>query len=73
MFLFIKVYFIVVQLIYIVMLLFTIQQSDSVIHINTLFSPFFSIMAYHWMLNIVPCAILILCCLLILCIIVSIC
>ena len=39
MFLFVKVYFIVVQLICIVMLFFTIQQSDSVIHINTLFSP----------------------------------
>ena len=58
MFLFVKVYFIEVQLIYNVMLFFTIQQSDSVTHINTLFSPCFSIMAYHWTLNIVPCAIL---------------
>ena len=38
------------------MLISAIQQSDSVIHIYTFFSVFFSIMVYPRMLNIVPCA-----------------
>ena len=47
-----------VQLIYNVVLITAIQQSDSVIHIYTVFFKiFFSIMVYHRILNIVPCAI----------------
>ena len=38
------------------LLIFAIQQSDSVIHIYTFFKIFFSIMVYLRMLNIVPCA-----------------
>ena len=34
------------------------QQSDSVIHILTFFSILFSMMAYHSIFHIVPCAIL---------------
>ena len=34
----------------------TVQQSDAVTHIYTFFSAFFSIMVYHRILNIVPCA-----------------
>ena len=47
--------FIEVQLIYNVVLISTIQQSDSVVHIYTFFFIFFSIMVYHRILNIVPC------------------
>ena len=47
-----------VQLIYNVVLTSAIQQSDSVMHINTFFFLiFFSIMVYHRILNIVLCAI----------------
>ena len=38
------------------MLIFTIQQSDSFIHIYTFFFIFFSIMVYHRILNMAPCA-----------------
>ena len=49
------IYFIEVKLIYNVVLISAVQQSDSVIH--TSFFIFFSIMVYHKVLNIVPCAI----------------
>ena len=49
------IYFIEVKLIYNVVLISAVQQSDSVIHIS--FFIFFSIMVYHKILNIVPCAI----------------
>ena len=39
------------------MLISAVQQSDSVIHIYTLFFIFFSIIVYYRILNIVPCAI----------------
>ena len=39
------------------MLIFALQQSDSVIHIYPFFFIFFSIMAYPRILNIVPCAV----------------
>ena len=52
-----KMYFIEVQLIYNVVLTSTIQQNDSVKHIYTFFFIFFSIMFYHRILNIAPCAI----------------
>ena len=45
-----------VQLAYNVVLFSAVQQSDSGIHIYIFFFPFFSIMVYHWILNIVPCA-----------------
>ena len=52
-----KIYFIYVQLIYYnAVLIFTIQQSDSFIHIYTFFFIFFSIMVYHRILNMAPCA-----------------
>ena len=44
-----------VQLIYSVVLISAVQQSASVIHIYILFI-FFSIMVYHQLLNIAPCA-----------------
>ena len=50
-----KIYFTEVQLIYNVVLISAVQQSDSVIW--TLFFIFFSIMVDHRILNIVPCAI----------------
>ena len=37
------------------MLISAVQQSESVIHIYTYFSIFFSVMVYSRMLNIVPC------------------
>ena len=43
--------------IYSVVLISAVQQSDSVIHIYTFFFVFFSIVVYHRILNIVPCAI----------------
>ena len=46
-----------VQLIYNFVLASGVQQSDSDIHIYTFFFIFFSIMVYHRILNIVPCAI----------------
>ena len=48
-----------VELIYNVVLIFTAQQSDLVMHtyIHALFVIFFSIMFYYRILNIVPCAI----------------
>ena len=46
-----------VQLIYNVVLISAIQQSDSVIHTYIFFFIFFSITVYHRVLNIVPCAI----------------
>ena len=41
------------------MLISTVQQSDSVIHIYTytFFFIFFSIVVYHRIVNIVPCAV----------------
>ena len=44
-----------VELIYNVVLISAVQQSDSVI--QTFFFIFFSIMVYHRMLNIAPCVI----------------
>ena len=38
------------------MLVSAVQQSDSVIHMYTFFI-FFSILVYHRILNVVPCAI----------------
>ena len=49
--------FIEVYLIYNVLLVSGIQQSDSVIHIYLSFIRFFSIIGYYKILNIVPCAI----------------
>ena len=43
-------------LIYSVVLVSDVQQSDSVIRIYTLFFIFFSILVYHRVLNVVPCA-----------------
>ena len=37
-----------------IVLISTVQQSDSVIHIYTLFFIFFFIMVYHKILNIIP-------------------
>ena len=54
---FFKIYFIEVQLIYTVVLISAVQQSDSVIHMYTFFFILFSIMVYHRILNIVPCAV----------------
>ena len=45
-----------VQLIYNVVLISVVQQSDSVIHMHS-FCYFFSITVYHRILNVVPCAI----------------
>ena len=39
------------------MLISAVQQSDSVIHIHTFFSIFFSTIVYYRILNIAPCAI----------------
>ena len=50
-----KFYFIELQLIYYVVLISTVQQSDSVLYIYIYIYTFFSIMIYHRMLNIVPC------------------
>ena len=50
-------YFIEVQLTYNVVFISAVQQSDSVIHIYTFFFIFFSIIFYHRILDIVPCAI----------------
>ena len=52
-----KLYFIEVSLVYNVVLISAVQQSDSVILTYTFFFIFFSIMIYHRILNIVPCAI----------------
>ena len=56
-----KMYFIEVYLIYNAVLISSLQQSDSVIHIYThiytFFFIFFSIMVYQSILNVVPCAI----------------
>ena len=49
-------FFIEVQLIFSVVLISAIQQSDSFIHIHTLFFILFSITVYRRILNIVPCA-----------------
>ena len=49
-------FFIEVSSIYNVVLISAVQQNDSVIHIHTFFLIFFSIMVYHRILNIVPCA-----------------
>ena len=49
--------FVEVLLIYNVVSISTVEQSDSVIHVYTFFFIFFSIMVYHRILNIVPCAI----------------
>ena len=45
-----------VELIYNVVLVSGVQQSDSLIHIPTFFFVFFAIMVYHRIFNIVPCA-----------------
>ena len=55
--LFLKFFSIEVQLIYNVVLISAVQQSNSVIQKYTFFKKFFSIMVYHRILNIVPCAI----------------
>ena len=52
-----KNYFIEVYLIYNIVLISTVQQSDSVIPIHIFLFIFFFIMVYHRMPNIVPCAI----------------
>ena len=54
---FLNIYFIEVLLIYSVVLISAVQQSDSFIHRYTFFFIFFSIMVYHRILDIVPCAI----------------
>ena len=54
---YLKIYFIEVQLIYNVVLISTIQQSDSIIHMYAFCFIFFSIMVYHRILTITPCAI----------------
>ena len=46
-----------VELIYSVVLISAVQQSDSVIHVYTSFFIFFSIMVYPRRLDIVSCAI----------------
>ena len=51
-----KIYFMEVQLIYNVVLVSGVQQNDSVIHTYTFFFIFFSIMVYHRIVNVVPCA-----------------
>ena len=56
-FLFIIIYFIEVQLIDSVVLTSAVQPSDSVVHRYTFSFAFFSMMAYHRILNIVPCAV----------------
>ena len=56
-FFFFLIYFIEVELIYNVVVVSGLQQSDSVIHIYTFSFIFFSIMAYYRILNIVPCTI----------------
>ena len=45
-----------VELIYIVVLISAVQQSESVIHIHVFFFIFFSMMVYSRILNTVPCA-----------------
>ena len=52
-----KIYFMEVQLIYNVVLISAVQQSDSVTHIYIFLFVFFSIMVYHRILSTVPCAI----------------
>ena len=55
--LFLTIYFIEVWLIYSVVLISTLQESDSVTHIHIyILHIFFSIMVYRRILNIVPCA-----------------
>ena len=49
--------FIEVYLIYNVVLVSAVQQSDSLIHIYIYIFIYFSIMVYQRILNIVPCAI----------------
>ena len=57
-FLFFKLLFYIgIYLVNNVVLIFAVQQSDSVIHMYTFFFIFFSIMVYHRILNIFPCAI----------------
>ena len=52
------IFLIEVQLIYSVVLVSGVQQSDSVIHMytNLFFFRFFSIIGYYKILDIVPCA-----------------
>ena len=45
-----------VQLIYNVVFITAIQQSDSVIHIHLFFFMVFSTIVFHRILNVVPCA-----------------
>ena len=52
----IKIFFIEIQLIYNVVLLSSVQQSASFIHIYIFFFRLFSIIGYYKILNIVPCA-----------------
>ena len=54
---FLKLTLIGVYLLYNVVLISTVQKSDSVIHLYTLFFIFFLIMVYHKILNTIPCAI----------------
>ena len=53
---FLFMYFIEVSLIYNVVLISAVQASDSVRHTSTFFFRFFSIIIYHRILNLVPCA-----------------
>ena len=53
----IVIFFIEVQLIHNAVLISALQKSDSVIHIDTFFFILFSIVVYHRILNIFPCAI----------------
>ena len=52
-----KIFFIDLQLIYHIVLVSTVHQSDSLMRIYTLFSIFFSIIVYHRVLTLLPCAV----------------
>ena len=51
-----NLFFIEVWLNYNVVVITTVQQSDSITHIYIVFFIFLSIMVYHRIWNIVPCA-----------------
>ena len=53
----IKIFFIEIQLIYNVVLVSSVQQSASFIHIYIFFFRLFSIIDYYKILSIVPCVI----------------
>ena len=54
---FFSIYFMAVELIHNAVFVSTAPWSDSVIHTHTCFLKFFSILVYHRMLNLVPCAV----------------